>query len=164
MFKTLLFIVFFNFITACSGFNGEWPKLTDPVAGPPERSQLEGLPAQNTEIIKPLDSKPIKIDEALKLSNELMTALKAQWHQYQEAKTELSLAKDAEDKRIAWHGAQLSLSRVSAEIDLFRNLAHQPMSDDTMEASTLTQKLKEQLEEEEKKMEAARLFLIQNKP
>jgi len=163
--KSLKYIVLFSLLSGCSVFDDDWPNLADPLPKPPERSQVDGLPAGGiVSTTKVRDSKPLSADEASAAFTALKGSLVSEWQAYQASTAKLTDKTDAETALINWGGAQLALSRVSSNIGTIQDLTMSAFDLSTPEDAQLLKAISEYVRAEEARLNSAREQLISVKP
>lgn len=111
--KTLALSCLF-LVAGCGSTSGNWPNLSDPLPDASERERVieRANPSANTASPAPARGNPMTKSVAIKL----LTAVKADVENankaYLSAKAAINTA-TGEEKGIAWHEAQLLLTRLS---------------------------------------------------
>ncbi len=113
------------FVAACSSASGDWPNLSDPIPNASERERVveraEPTPLYAPEA--PDRDNPLTQSVAIKLLTTVRAEVKRAKETYIASKGAIAREK-GEEKEIAWHEAQLKLTRLSHNADRLDSITY----------------------------------------
>lgn len=115
---SLLLLSSLFFVSACSGTGGDWPNLSDPLPDASERERVleRAQPTKNSAPSTTERDNPMTVTVAIKLVTAVQADIENAQKKYLDVKNAITTA-EGEEKEIAWHEAQLLLTRLSHTAD-----------------------------------------------
>jgi hypothetical protein len=162
--KRLKLIIFTLFITGCSGYGGEWPKLNDPLPDPKDRDRIHITSDIEVAPYEQIEYEAITLVEHKSRHTVIIADIEEAWQDFDTKINSITIETDPEDKIIAWSGSQLSLSRVSAEINNLRNLMEQPIIETSENSDLYIESLKTHLTTNDRRLITAKGNIAALKP
>ena len=145
MHNTLKILAITLMLAGCSGYGDPWPKLNDPLPDPDERKLVRATADVKITPHTNIESKEMGFSAHRGQSLKIIKDIDAAWQVFHQGLENIAAENDPEDKRIAWTGTQLALSRVSAEVNRLRDLSEIPVEPDVTGDPDYMDSLKEKI-------------------